>query len=52
MVHFNRLQPAPDAMSIGGWSHTIGAGSVGLTQRGADIADLLEKQVIYSMIGR
>jgi len=43
VVHFNRLQPAPDAMTCGG-SHSIGVGSVGLTQRGADVAELLEKQ--------
>jgi len=43
VVQFNRLQPAPDAMTCGG-SHSIGVGSVGLTQRGADVAELLEKQ--------
>jgi len=43
VVNFNRLQPAPDAMTCGG-SHSVGAGSVGLTQRGADVAELLEKQ--------
>jgi len=43
VVNFNRLQPAPDAMTCGG-SHYVGAGSVGLTQRGADVAELLEKQ--------
>jgi len=45
VVHFNRLQPSPDAMTCG--NHTIGAGSVGLTQRGADVAELLEKQADY-----
>ncbi|KAJ6632618.1 Transmembrane protein [Pseudolycoriella hygida] len=43
VVYFNRLQPAPDAMACGG-SHSIGVGSVGLTQRGANVAELLEKQ--------
>jgi len=42
VLNFNNLQPAPDAMACGG--HSIGAGSVGLTQRGADVAELLEKQ--------
>lgn len=45
-VHqFNLLRPAPDAC---GDSQMIGFGSVGLTQRGADVADLLEKQVTLS----
>lgn len=35
-------------MACGG-SHSIGAGSVGLTQRGADVAELLEKQVIFDI---
>lgn len=45
VLNFNRLQPAPDAMSCGG---NLGTGSVGLTQRGADVAELLEKQVKYT----
>lgn len=44
VVNFNTLQPAPDAMSSGGMSHSMHGGSVGLTQRGADVAELLEKQ--------
>lgn len=43
VLNFNSLQPAPDAMACGG-SHSIHGGSVGLTQRGADVAELLEKQ--------
>lgn len=46
VLNFNTLQPAPDAMACGG-SHSIGVGSVGLHQRGADVAELLEKQVIH-----
>lgn len=44
VLNFNTMEPLPDAMSCGG--HSIGGGSVGLTQRGADVAELLEKQVI------
>lgn len=39
--NFNRTCPVPDAL-LG--SHHMG-GSVGLTQRGADMAELFEKQV-------
>lgn len=42
VLNFNSLQLAPDAC---GGSHSIHGGSVGLTQRGADVAELLEKQV-------
>lgn len=48
VLNFNSLQPAPDAMACGG-SHSIHGGSVGLTQRGADVAELLEKQVRISL---
>lgn len=41
VVRFNGSQPVPDAMQ--GTQHM--SGSVGQTQRGADMAELLEKQV-------
>lgn len=44
VINFNKLEPSADAMSSFG-SHSVHAGSVGLTQRGADVAELLEKQV-------
>lgn len=46
VVNFNKLKRDPDAMACGG-SRSSGAGSVGLTQRGADVAELLEKQVTH-----
>lgn len=48
ILRFNKNKPLPDALS---GSYTIG-GSLGVTQRGADVAELLEKQVTNCVIIR